>query len=131
MNKSKVKILIVEDDENQLKNYVAALNFKYLYVLSANNGGDAFNIFRQEEPKIVITDLIMNSDKLDGLNLIKKVKEHSCLTKILVISGYSDIDSIDKAIEMDVAYFLFKPVYLKILFLYLKHIEETLPKISL
>ncbi|MFP4332846.1 MAG: response regulator, partial [Campylobacterales bacterium] len=98
--------LICDDDESILKvtsTYVS----KHVRVISATNGEEAYELFLQKRPDIVITDLYM--PKLDGLELTEKIKEVDENVKIVIMSAFDESTSLLKAIELGVESYLVKP----------------------
>ncbi|MCJ8320284.1 MAG: ATP-binding protein [Colwellia sp.] len=76
------KILIVEDNPSLKEYLVEKLSSKYL-CLTANNGSDGFKIAIQEQPKIIISDIMMPI--LNGLELCEKLKLTVATSHIPVI----------------------------------------------
>jgi two-component system response regulator YesN len=77
-------------------------------VLVSENGIEAFDLYRIFQPEIVITDIRMPG--MDGLELSRKIRERSALTKIAILSGYFDIEYAKKAIHFGVNDYELKPV---------------------
>ena len=67
----KKTILIVEDEVNIRKGLAATLSDNYR-VLSAENGEEAYEIFKKQHPDLVLTDIRM--PKMGGLSLLDKIK---------------------------------------------------------
>ena len=69
------KILIVEDDRNLLAGIQAILELDGYEVLSAENGLQALEILRHEPelPHLIVSDIMM--PQMDGIELLKAVRE--------------------------------------------------------
>ncbi len=82
------KFLVVDDEEEiryLLREFLESLQLK---VEEASNGGEALQKFEKKGPyHVVITDIVMPG--LDGLSLIRKIKEKSPETLILAMTGYA------------------------------------------
>jgi two-component system, cell cycle sensor histidine kinase and response regulator CckA len=81
-------ILVVEDNEticNLVKRKLSKLNYN---VITATNGLDALKIYedRQDEIKLVITDLVMPG--MGGLELSKNLMSKTPPVKIIAMTGY-------------------------------------------
>lgn len=102
------KVLVVDDDQeglNLVADIVAALGCE---VLLARDGDEALKLFQVNRPPVVITDLRM--PKMDGLTLMKAVKEASPRTEILVMTAYPEIGSALEAIRQGAFDYLLKPI---------------------
>lgn len=86
MGKS-AKVLIVEDDSDLRRLYAIGLNQRGFEVKLAANGAEAVERVAQEEPDVILLDLIMPI--MDGWEVIEKVNFNgrSRSIPIVVISG--------------------------------------------
>jgi len=57
-------------------------------VAEAADGEEALTVVRREQPDIVITDLVM--PRLDGVELTRRIRQELPLTKIILMSSYSE-----------------------------------------
>jgi CheY-like chemotaxis protein len=75
MNKSKFKILIVEDEPVVLEILSEGFKAQGHRVLVASSGNEAIEILRKEKLDIVLSDLKMpNGNGMDVLNFVKTMK---------------------------------------------------------
>ncbi|WP_190858364.1 response regulator [Paenibacillus arenilitoris] len=105
------KILIAEDSKPILRHIKELLQSSELPVQvahTASNGEDALQGLRRLDIDILITDIRM--PKLDGLALIEEAKKLRPGLKAVLISGYNDFEYTRKAINLQVADYLLKPV---------------------
>ena len=83
-----LKFLVVDDERDLrylLKEYLRTYN---LQVEEADSGKKALEIFKEKGPfTILITDIVM--PEMDGLTLIRKIKEIYPETMILAMTGYA------------------------------------------
>lgn len=106
-----IKVLLADDEEKvcQLIYHLVDWEEKNMKVCGiAHNGIEALEIVERECPDIVITDIRMPG--IDGLELIKKVKEKKDDIDCIIISGYSEFDYAQKAIRYGVEDYLLKPI---------------------
>ena len=80
----KKKIIIVEDDEGVLDMLFTIFETDF-DVFRAENGQEAYEMFFQIRPVIIVTDVMMPI--MDGTSLTRKVKTISPETTIFAISG--------------------------------------------
>lgn len=78
-------ILIIDDEALVRKTLRRLLEKNKFDVLEAENGNQALEIFKNNRPKIVITDLFM--PEKEGLETIQNLKSINPDVKIIAISG--------------------------------------------
>ena len=76
-------------------------------VFRAEDGEEAVSIFSRERPEMVTMDLTL--PRLDGLGAIRKIRELSPRTSILVISALNSHKTAMEAIALGACGFLTKP----------------------
>lgn len=104
----KKTIFIVDDDVSILKLlavYFTGLNFE---VTQVQTGERALTILTEEVFDIVITDLMLGN--VSGLEILRKVKEVSPRTEVIVITGHSSIDSAVQAMKQGAYEYITKPI---------------------
>ena len=110
VNKNKnINLLIVEDchmTREIQKRILKKLKFK---IFEAENGEEALDILKSNEIDLIITDLTM--PKIDGKELIKKVRKKKKITElpIIVISSNEDSSMFLKALKLGANDYLKKP----------------------
>ncbi|MBI5583132.1 MAG: response regulator [Deltaproteobacteria bacterium] len=118
------KILIIDDEKPTLAMFRLFLSAYGYEVLLAENGIEGLEIFRREKPPIVLTDIKMPG--LDGLEVLRQVKEIDPRAEVIVISGHGDMDLAMRALQLNASDFLSKPVQKSELDIALKRAEERL-----
>jgi anti-anti-sigma factor len=104
-----VKKILVIDDEKPTLNMLRLTLGAYGYaVLTAENGRDGLDLFESEKPPLVLTDIKMPG--MDGIEVLRRIKEIAPKTEVIVITGHGDMDLAIKALNLDAADFLNKPV---------------------
>jgi len=104
----KYKILFVDDDQQILSivgQFLARCGFD---VTTESNGLKAIEKVRATHYTVVFTDLIM--PELNGMDLLKQIKEISPATEVIVVSGYGTIESAIEAMKLGSYDFLQKPI---------------------
>ena len=94
---SETRILIVDDEKNFRELLRAILKKRGYMADCASNGADAVRAMKAEEYDIVITDLMM--DGMNGLELIKYMKENRIKSRCIVITAYASIETAVEAIR--------------------------------
>lgn len=109
---SNVKILIVEDMQPMLSLTVSLMNmFGFRHVHGAKTADDGYNMYRQYNHDLVVTDWLM--EPKDGLDLIAMIRRNADspnkYVPIILMTGYSDQHRVEIARDMGVTEFLMKP----------------------
>lgn len=110
VNQFQPLILIADDDFMQRVPMRAALENANFRVEEAENGVEAFELFKKLDPALVILDVIM--PEMDGFETCRKIRKHSQgeYLPILMITGLDNVDSINQAYHDGATDFLSKPV---------------------
>ena len=118
------KVLFIDDEEGIRKIFSILLRKEGYQVFTAKSGEEGLKIFEQEMPPIVITDIKMPG--IDGIGVLKRVKEINPETEVIIITGYGDMNSAIEALKLDASDFLPKPVKDEALLVALKRAQEKL-----
>ena len=100
-------ILLVDDDPLILKSIGPALESKGYGVVTSDNGADAIEMIAGSHFDMVITDFVMSP--VNGINVLKKSKEISPETLVIILTGFGDINSAIDALRLDADNYLLKP----------------------
>lgn len=104
--------LIIADDELRVCQLIEKLVPWKEYGIEiagvAYNGVDAYNQICKLKPDIVITDIRMPG--YDGLELIKKTKEHEESISFIIVSGHRDFEYAQNAIKYGAEDYILKPI---------------------
>ena len=109
MNKThKFTLLYIEDDKALQEQFLRVLKPRFKEVYEASNGVEALTMYMQYHPDIMLVDI--NIPKIDGLEVIKRVRQSDKETAIVVLSAYSDQEKLLNAIKLGLSDYLVKPV---------------------
>ena len=86
------KILIVEDDEDFLFILKKRLTFEGFSVVTAEDGEEGISTAEREKPDLIITDVLI--PKIDGIAMIKKIREFNSNVKIIFLTNIKDTNYI-------------------------------------
>ena len=108
----KRKILIVEDNEMNLKMLDALLADKY-EVLTAKNGRIGLNILEEKYKELSLVLLDVHMPVLNGFEFLKRVREDALLSSvpIMVITANGGIDVELNCLDLGAADFITKPYH--------------------
>ena len=80
------KILVVDYDQSSLESLTRILKDLKVQVIQATDGGQAYDLFKEEKPDLVILEAIL--PKLHGFDLTKKISQESKGTvPVIIITG--------------------------------------------
>ncbi len=103
-----VSILLAEDESELREMLQEYLQLFFNRVYTAASGDEAYDIYKQKKPNIILTDISM--PHLDGLEMIGKIRESDKETKIIVMSAHSEQEKLLLAIKLHLESYLIKPI---------------------
>jgi len=119
-----MKVIVIEDEAVIRRGIIKKVQWeKYQIhqVFEADNGETGYEIIIRENPDIIILDI--NLPKLNGIDLLKKVRSENINSKVIILSGHDEFEYAQQAIACGVENYLLKPSYPK-------EIERVLAKVS-
>ncbi|MBI5875153.1 MAG: sigma-54-dependent Fis family transcriptional regulator [Deltaproteobacteria bacterium] len=102
---NKEKILVIDDEPGMREMFRRLL--KDSVVLLAKDGYEGIEIVKKEDPDIVISDLKM--PKMDGIEVLKNIKEYNSTIPIILITAYATIETAVEAIKIGAYDYITKP----------------------
>lgn len=108
MNKLAYTVLYIEDNDALRKNIVEYLNYEFTNVLEASDGLIAYNLFNENKPDFIITDIHL--PRMHGMELIRKIRDIDKNIPIIAMSAYSEREKLLSAIKYNLMDYLIKPV---------------------
>jgi signal transduction histidine kinase len=116
------KVLIVDDEEGIRRVLAISLTQAGYRVLTAAQGAAAIRMVHDEQPAIVLADIKMPG--MDGIDLLRKIKEESPDTEVIMMTGHADLDVAVRSLQYDAADFITKPINYDALEVALKRVHE-------
>ena len=108
MKQNDYTILYAEDEDGVRKNIAKSLRYKCKNVIEAVDGEEAYNLYKEKKPDIIITDIQM--PKMNGLELIKKIREIDTTIPIVVLSAHTEKEKLLQAIKFNLIDYVVKPI---------------------
>jgi DNA-binding NtrC family response regulator len=102
-----LKVLVAEDEDITRKHIINTLRAEGYEAQGASNGLDAFKMVQSDGFDILIADVKM--PRMDGMELLSRVKEISPDTAVIVVTGYGSISSAVDAMKKGAFDYLPKP----------------------
>ena len=104
--------VVIVDDEHWVRKVVRRIvrweDYGFEIVGESGNGKQALELIRECRPDLVFTDIRMPG--MDGIELIRIVREEKIPTEFVIISGYNEFDYAQSAIKYGVVDYLLKPL---------------------
>jgi len=117
-------ILLVDDEEGIRKVLSILLADMGYQVHTAATGAQALCAFEKLRPPIVLTDIKM--PEMDGIELLRKLKQISPDTEVIMITGHGDMDLAIKSVKYEATDFVTKPINDEVLEIALKRAHERI-----
>ena len=103
-----IKILVVDDDEVVRLSYLRSLANAQWKVESAWDGNEALRAIKEKAFDVVLLDLRMPG--VDGMEVLKAIKDKWPETEVVIITGYPSIETAKEAVRLGAYDYLAKPV---------------------
>jgi len=104
---SNFSLLYAEDDQTVRDGYLLYFSKFFDNVYGAKDGKEAWDIYKQERPSVIILDI--NMPKISGLDVAHMIREIDDSCKIIMFTAYSDLEKLLAAIKLNLTEYLIKP----------------------
>jgi two-component system, NtrC family, response regulator AtoC len=104
-----VKLLIVDDEPDLCE--MLQEHFKKNFdcdVLTATTGGKALELLETLAPEGMLLDVNLGS-RLSGFDVLERARRISPATKVIMVTGVNDMESIEKARKLGAVDYVTKP----------------------
>jgi DNA-binding NtrC family response regulator len=111
---SKARILVVDDESHVAETLRDVLEYQGFATEIAQNGKEALDrLMGGVYFDLIITDMVM--PEMDGLELLKHVRQLNKDLPVIVLTGYADFERGFAAIKEGVSHFMSKPFSVRLL----------------
>ncbi len=101
------RLLVVDDEAVALRNLEHILAKEGYDIVSTQSGPQALKFLETGEFDLVITDLKM--EKVDGMQILERVRKLYPFTEVVMITGYATVDSAIAAMKSGAYHYIAKP----------------------
>jgi len=103
------RTILIVDDEPIIRD-LCARALKGYRILQAEDGEQALQLLEGEIADVILADVMM--PRLNGLDLLKTIKDKTPNQVVVIMTGYADKDVILRALKSDADDFITKPINL-------------------
>lgn len=121
INPAEFKLLVVDDVQTNVLLLKALLGKEGYGILVANNGQEALEVIRNENPDLILLDVMMPG--MDGFEVAERLKseEYRCEIPIIFLTALDDTQSIVNGFKLGAGDFISKPFRKEELMVRIKH----------
>ncbi|WP_127587941.1 response regulator transcription factor [Paenibacillus koleovorans] len=105
------KIIVIDDDAKITSMLKRSLAFEGYAVATASNGQEGLKILLQEEPNLVVLDVMM--PVIDGWEVCRRIRESGSEVPILMLTAKDEIADRVKGLDLGADDYLVKPFALE------------------
>jgi NADH:ubiquinone oxidoreductase subunit E/CheY-like chemotaxis protein len=102
-----IKILVVDDEHVVIRSVEMVLKAEGYNIEGASNGKDAILKMEETSYNLVLTDL--NMPEMDGITLIRWLRQNRPDVGIVILTGYPSQETIKEALELGIIDYVPKP----------------------
>ena len=103
----KAKVLIVDDQVSVIESFKEILKIKDYEVVGYQTGKEAIDSIEKGKYDIAFVDLRM--PEMDGIEVLKKIKEKDSSIEVIIVTAYASEESFANAITLGAMEYLRKP----------------------
>ena len=119
-----ITILYVEDEKGTREVYGEQLATIVKEVITAKNGEEGYELYKEKKPDIVITDIMM--PVMSGIDMAKKIREDDKYMPIVITSSSNNNRHLSKTVDIGIHGYMAKPINFNELLDLISNIAELL-----
>jgi two-component system response regulator CpxR len=114
----KVRVLLVDDEEQFVETLAQRLEARDFAVATAFNGDQALDYIKSKDVDVVVLDVLMPG--LSGIDTLREMKRIRPLTEVIMLTGHATVETAIDGMKLGAFDYLMKPT----------EIEELVDKIN-
>jgi two-component system, OmpR family, response regulator CpxR len=103
----KVKVLLIDDEEQFVDALAERLEFRGFSVTKAFSGEEGLEKLKEQEIDVVILDVLMPGR--DGVEILREIRELKPLVEVMMLTGHGTIDTAIEGLKLGAYDYLMKP----------------------
>ena len=116
--------LIIDDEELTLHTISRSLRQEGFEVFTAPSGEDGLKLFHEEEPDLVLLDIVLPG--IDGVEVLRHIKQAQPTAIVIMMSAYHLVERAVEAMKLGAFDYLVKPFHLHDMMTTLQRATEVL-----
>lgn len=115
------KILIVDDEQVNVKMVAYILKANGYDVATAFNGKDGLSTAKKENPDLILLDIMMPG--MDGYEVLARIRQDAKFTNtpVCMLTAKEKMDDVERAMTLGAKYYIMKPFTSESLLAKVKH----------
>ncbi|PIU40814.1 MAG: hypothetical protein COS99_08665 [Candidatus Omnitrophica bacterium CG07_land_8_20_14_0_80_42_15] len=105
-----VKILVIDDETDVCEFTKSFFKKRGFEVFTSTSGEKGISIAQEMKPDIVLLDIIMKD--IDGITVLKRIKEIGSSAIVIMVTAIDDIGKMEEAKKLGAVAYLTKPLIL-------------------
>lgn len=108
MTENRCRLMVIDDEPIVCRRLKQILEKSGYEVDAFSDGASAIRALEETPYDIIVTDLKMEG--MDGMSILESVKQSSPSTKVIMITGFAEMETAKEALRKGVFDFISKPV---------------------
>lgn len=108
---AQTKVLLIDDETEFVSALAERLRLRNYSAKAVYPAEDALEIVRSDLPDVVLLDFRMPG--MDGVEVLKRIKEIDSTIEVIMLTGHGDIQSIEEAVNGGAYEYIMKPINIK------------------
>ena len=108
---AQTKVLLIDDETEFVSALAERLRLRNYSARAVYPAEDALEIVRSDMPDVVLLDFRMPG--MDGVEVLKRIKEIDSTIEVIMLTGHGDIQSIEEAVNGGAYEYIMKPINIK------------------
>jgi two-component system nitrogen regulation response regulator NtrX len=118
--------ILIVDDERDIRELIGdILKDEGFSIRLAGTSDECVDLLEEELPSLMILDIWLKDSKLDGIDILKKVKRETPEVPVIIISGHGNVEIAVAAIKQGAYDFIEKPFNIDQLMVVITRAMET------
>lgn len=124
-NERKRETILIVEDNSEIRQYLSDELGKFYHILKAGNGEEALALMKEQEPDLILTDVMM--PVMDGLQLCKQIKQslRTCHIPVIILSAKADLKEQLEGLQVGADDYIPKPFSLAVVATKIKNLFRT------
>jgi DNA-binding NtrC family response regulator len=106
-----ITVLLVDDEKDFIEMLSERLVARGLSVLTAQDGAEALIQVRENNPDVVVLDVLMPGKS--GIEVLQKIKQERPLTEVILLTGHGTVEAAVAGMRAGAYDYILKPAEMK------------------